>query len=324
MATDPAQAQKLADIAAALAAEKAAIAEETAARKAAIASAAAEEKAAISANLAAQKAALASRLAQEKSVQQAILAAQANAAAVSAAYDKRLSVERIAAAKNEASIRMAQIKAESAAQIAAAKQAQQAAAKAHAAALGGKSSGGGADVTGSFLSKFLPGTDAFMSAAGAAGVAGGIIHVAADKLLSAAEAVIKGAADLAVSAGELAIAQTSKREVQGGVLGKLGGNYDATVKGALKLGLNPDEAVEETKKLLNAKFAATEIPLLLRIKAGMDLEGLSGDALLKKLEALAGGAARDCGIAAAVAERMPAIACARAAVAAKTPIPQPG
>lgn len=43
------------------------------------------------------------------------------------------------------------------------------------------------------------------------------------------------------------------------------------------------------------------------------------EALRKKLEALAGASARECGVAAAVAERGSAIACARAAVAARAP-----
>lgn len=280
------QAQKLADIAAALAAEKAAIAEEAATRKAAIASAAATEKAAIASNLAAQKAALASRLAQEKSVQQAVLAAQANAAAVGLGFDKRASAERMASAKNEAAIRIASIRAESTAQAAAMRAQEKAVARVQAQQKAAAKPQSGPDVAGNFLSKLLPGSDALLSAAGVAGIAGGLIHSAADKLLSAAEAVIKGAADLAVSAGELAVAQTSKKEVQGAVLGKLGGNYEQTVKAALKLGLNEDEAVAQTKKLLNAKFSSTEIPVLLRIKAGMDLAGLDGDALLKKLETI--------------------------------------
>lgn len=43
------------------------------------------------------------------------------------------------------------------------------------------------------------------------------------------------------------------------------------------------------------------------------------DALMKKLEALAGPSATDCGVAAAVAERAAPIACARAASAAQAP-----
>lgn len=216
---------------------------------------------------------VASRLQQERAVQQAILAAQRNAAASSAAFDLRAH-----------ELRLVQIKSEAAVRIAAAKQAATATPpKPPKPPAQAKAEAGIGD---SFLHGLLPGADRLGTAAGIAGVAGGLVAAGAEKLLDAALALAKGAADLAVSAGQLALAQTSKREVQGAVLGKLGGDYEATVKMALKMGIDPDVAINDTKKLLNAKFAASEIPVLLRIKAGMDMAGLDGDALLHKLETI--------------------------------------
>ena len=117
------------------------------------------------------------------------------------------------------------------------------------------------------------------AAAGGVAAAGLIILHAAEKLASAAIDITKAGVALSVE-------QTSKKEIQGGALGKLGGDYDQTVHMALKMGMDPGQAITETKKLLNAKFASTEIPALLRVKAGMDLTGLDGDALLKKLETI--------------------------------------
>ncbi len=256
-------AQQLADIAAALAAEKAAIAEEAAAKKAAIA-----------AGAAAQSAAIASRLQQEKAVQQAILAAQRNAAEASASFDKHAHELKLAQIKSESASAMSEAKRVAAVQASAAKP-----------AAGGKPLLS-PDMGKSFLDGLIPGASNLTTAAGLAGAAGGVIAAAATKLMDASIALAKGAADLAVSAGELAVAQTSKKEVQGAVGGKLGGSYEETVKMALKMGLDPDDAWLQTKKLLNAKFSKDEIPTLLKIKAGMDLAGLDGDALLKKLETI--------------------------------------
>jgi len=102
----------------------------------------------------------------------------------------------------------------------------------------------------------------------------------------AGEKLLSGALELGKSAEALAIAQTSKHEVQGGILGRLGGDYDQTVKMAIRMGIDPDEAVEQTKKLLTDKFQATEIPTILRIKAGMDLAGQNGQGLITELQRL--------------------------------------
>ena len=256
-------AQQLADIAAALAAEKAAIAEEAAAKKAAIA-----------AGAAAQSAAIASRLQQEKAVQASILAAQKNAAEQSASFDKYQHEQKLALIKSESTAAVAEAKRVASASAAASRPAS------------GQKPLLTPDLSKSFLDGLIPGASNLGTSAGLAGAAGGAIAAGAAKLLEAAVALAKGAADLAVSAGALAVAQTSKKEVQSAVGGKLGGDYDATAKAAVKMGIDPDEAWAETKKLLNAKFTKSEIPLDLKIKAGMDLAGLDGDALLKKLETI--------------------------------------
>jgi hypothetical protein len=115
--------------------------------------------------------------------------------------------------------------------------------------------------------------------------AGMAIERAGEKLLQAGVELAKDALEITAAADKFAIAQTSKKELQGAVFGKLGGNYEQTVQTALSLGINEDKAVAEAKTLLNAKFSKTEIPVLMKIAAGMDLvkEG-SGGELLGKLE----------------------------------------
>jgi hypothetical protein len=136
-------------------------------------------------------------------------------------------------------------------------------------------------------------------AAGATKLASGFLSVgvAVSAVASAARAVdegIKAAIDTVVSfekeigiAGvKMAVLQSSKREVQSAAFSKLGGNYEETAKLALKLGLNEDEVIAEAKKLLNAGFSKNEIPVLMKIKAGMDIAGQDGGALFEKLEKL--------------------------------------
>lgn len=257
---------------------KAQLASAIANEKAALAASANEQRAGIAAAAAEQKAAIASRLQQERAVQQAILAAQANASEASSAYDKRAHEVKLALIKQETTQQLAASKQIAAAQQAAAKQT----AKAPALALGGAEK----DVGASFLSGIFPSAEKLGTSAGMASAAGGVVAAGASALMSAAIKLGESAAGLVKAGAELSIAETSKKEVQSAVMKKLGGNFEATVDLALKLGMDTDDAITQTKKLLNAKFKQKEIPLLLRIKAGMDLAGLDGDSLLKKLETI--------------------------------------
>ncbi len=122
--------------------------------------------------------------------------------------------------------------------------------------------------------------------AGAAGLA----LAAGAKLMDAAyemeKAKLKMGLDLGMIGGKMAIAESGKRDLQTAIMKKLGGSYDATVSLALKLGIDSDDAVEQTKKLLASGFSKREIPVLMKIKAGMDAAGFDGDALFKKLETI--------------------------------------
>jgi len=109
-------------------------------------------------------------------------------------------------------------------------------------------------------------------------------HAVIDSLKEAHAEVVAIENELGLAAGKMALLQSSKKEVQGAAFKKLGGDYEQTAKVALKLGMNEDEALAEAKKLLNAGFSKTEIPVLLRIKSGMDLAGQDGGALFKALE----------------------------------------
>jgi hypothetical protein len=131
----------------------------------------------------------------------------------------------------------------------------------------------------------------------ALGAAAGLVLAAGAAILSAAKELASAAVDLIRGADELAIAQTSKREVQSAIFGKIGGSYDATVKIAAKYGIDEDKAVEEVKKLLGAKFKSEEIPLLLKLSVGIG--AVAGEekakAFMEKLakEQLKGGKASE-------------------------------
>lgn len=145
---------------------------------------------------------------------------------------------------------------------------------------------GGKDAGEAFTRGLLPGADRLGTSAGLAGVGGQLIAQGAGKLIEAAEEVAHAAADITVSAGKLAIAMTSKRDVQGAIGEKLGGNYEQSVHMALAMGIDPEEAWQQTKKLLGDKFKNEEIPALIRIKTGMSAEGQNGEAFITELQRL--------------------------------------
>lgn len=144
--------------------------------------------------------------------------------------------------------------------------------------------------------KGLGGTS-ILGGAVALGGASALALKAGEMILSAAKELAVGAAELVKGAEELAIAETSKREVQSAIFGKLGGDYDVAVKLAAKMGIDEDKAVGDIKKLLGAKFSATELPVLMRVALGIG--AVAGEdkahAYLEKLtkESLKGGKATE-------------------------------
>jgi hypothetical protein len=209
-----------------------------------------------------------SRLQAEKAVQASILAAQKNAAALSLQIDKQQHEYRLALLKSESAERARAARAAATAEKAAAPPAP----------VAEKGGGGLAGLLGVEGGGMLGG-------AAALGAAGGVVAAAASKIIEGAERLAMAAFEVTKAAAALAIAETSKREIGSAVFGKLGGDYEQTVQMALKLGIDPDKATAEAKQLLNAHFKSTEVPVLMRIAAGMDLvqEG-SGQELIGKLK----------------------------------------
>lgn len=86
---------------------------------------------------------------------------------------------------------------------------------------------------------------------------------------------------------KLAIGQSAKRELQEGIFKKLGGDYEVAAHLGLQFGIGEDKAVEEAKSLLQAKFKESEVPVLIKVAAGMDaVKSGSGAEYLEKLEKL--------------------------------------
>jgi hypothetical protein len=199
---------------------------------------------------------------------------EATAKAITSEVMRRVAAEEKAAAAS-------QKKAQASAQAAAAEKEAATAADKHTSAI--KDQGAAASKTSSSITGMV---GAWGAVAGAAGTVIGVIRSVDSAVKQVIDSVFEIEKELGVAGAKMAVLQSSKREVQGTAFKKLGGDYDATVKMALKLGINEDEAIADAKKLLNAGFSKSEIPVLMRIKAGMDVEGLDGSALFKKLESL--------------------------------------
>ncbi|MBP9825941.1 MAG: hypothetical protein KBF21_17065 [Thermoanaerobaculia bacterium] len=126
---------------------------------------------------------------------------------------------------------------------------------------------------------------------GAIRIAGGAIKVggaavAAGAVLLAAAAAALGVAAIKLGSAvvEMGIEQTSLRERAQAAIGT--GGYDVSIKLAAKYGLSSEEAIQQVKGLLNAKFSETEIPALVRIAVGIgELKGAEkAKGFLEKLE----------------------------------------
>lgn len=118
--------------------------------------------------------------------------------------------------------------------------------------------------------------------------AGGAVAKGGEVVLKAAAALAAAGVGLAAAGVKFGIDKTAERNAANSALEKLGmnGGYEVAVDLSAKYHLDPADAVTQIKKLLNAGFSKTEIPTLIRIKAGMETSGLDGDALLKKLETI--------------------------------------
>jgi len=118
--------------------------------------------------------------------------------------------------------------------------------------------------------------------------AGGAVAKGGEVVLKAAAALAAAGVGLAAAGFKFGVDKTAERNAANSALEKLGmnGGYEVAVDLSAKYNLDPADAVIQIKKLLNAGFSKTEIPTLIRIKAGMETSGLDGDALLKKLETI--------------------------------------
>jgi hypothetical protein len=114
--------------------------------------------------------------------------------------------------------------------------------------------------------------------------AGGAVLSAGKVVLEAAAALAAAAVAVAAAGYKLGVEKTSEKQAGEAVLGKAG--YAQTIQLAATYNLDEKEAGTQVKKLLNAHFSQSEIPVLIGIKAGMDLKGLNGDELLGKLETM--------------------------------------
>jgi len=124
------------------------------------------------------------------------------------------------------------------------------------------------------------------SATVALGLVKGAVTAVYDEFKRSYEMVVALEQELGLAGSKMAIFNTAKRELQSAVGGKLGGDFDASRRSALKMGIDPDASWEISKKLLGDKFSKDEIPGILRIKAGMDLAGQNGEGLVTELQKL--------------------------------------
>lgn len=124
-------------------------------------------------------------------------------------------------------------------------------------------------------------TPEMLSAAGGAVLKGGTI------VLQAAAALAAAGAAVGIAGYKFGVEKTSEKELQTAIFGKMGakGGFELAVKLAADFNLDEGDAISKVKQLANAKFSKSEVPVLMKISAGMDLvKSGSGGEFLQELE----------------------------------------
>jgi hypothetical protein len=143
----------------------------------------------------------------------------------------------------------------------------------------------------------------------ALGAAAGVYGAAGAMLAAAALALVTASVKVLVKVGEMSIEQTTFREGAQSALDRLtkgsgAATYDATLKIAAKLGIDKNDAINQTKALLQAGLDKETIPLAIQAIAdiSVDLGDEKGNALKEKLAQFGHGKKIDAGAITGLAE----------------------